>query len=107
MLDGEGEEIDYTNFDFEEATTEDEEGYVAKLVQMLISDAISQRASDIHIEPMEEKVRIRYRIDGECHEMESPPKRLQGPLIQRIKILSKMKIEERRIPARWTNQNPR
>lgn len=98
MLDGEGEEIDYTNFDFEEATTEEEEGYVAKLVQMLISDAISQRASDIHIEPMEDKVRIRYRIDGECHEMESPPKRLQGPLIQRIKILSKMKIEERRIP---------
>lgn len=98
MLDDDGEDIGFTDFDAVEMTTEDEEGYVAQLVQMLITDAINQRASDIHIEPMEDKVRIRYRIDGECHEMEAPQKRLQGPLIQRIKILAKMKIEERRVP---------
>jgi type IV pilus assembly protein PilB len=99
MLDGgDGEEIAYKDFDAREVTTDDEEGYVAQLVQLLITDAIKQRASDIHIEPMEEKVRIRYRVDGDCMEMESPPKRLQGPLIQRIKILARMKIEERRVP---------
>ncbi|MBX3460213.1 MAG: Flp pilus assembly complex ATPase component TadA [Planctomycetes bacterium] len=98
IMGGEGEDIAYKDFDAHELSTDDEEGYVAQLVQLLITDAIKQRASDIHIEPMEEKVRIRYRIDGDCQEMESPPKRLQGPLIQRVKILSKMKIEEKRVP---------
>jgi type IV pilus assembly protein PilB len=99
MFDGkEGEDIGFKDFDAQELATDDEEGYVAQLVQLLITDAIKQRASDIHIEPMEEKVRVRYRVDGDCMEMESPPKRLQGPLIQRIKILAKMKIEECRIP---------
>jgi type IV pilus assembly protein PilB len=92
-----GEDISFKNFD-EELSTGDEEGMVAQLVQLLITDAIKQRASDIHIEPMEDKVRIRYRVDGDCQEMEAPPKRLQGPLIQRVKILAKMKIEEKRIP---------
>ncbi|MCA8915742.1 MAG: Flp pilus assembly complex ATPase component TadA [Planctomycetes bacterium] len=99
MIHGEnGEDVKYKDFDAMEVTTDDEEGYVAQLVQLLITDAIKQRASDIHIEPMEERLRIRYRIDGDCTEMESPPKRLQGPLIQRVKILSKMKIEEKRVP---------
>jgi type IV pilus assembly protein PilB len=98
MIHGDGEEVSYKDFDAVEATTDDEEGMVAQLVQVLISDAIKQRASDIHVEPMEEKLRIRYRVDGDCIEMEAPPKRLQGPLIQRIKILSKMKIEEKRVP---------
>ena len=96
--DAEGEDVTFKDFDAVEVTTDDEEGYVAQLVQLLITDAIKQRASDIHVEPMEERLRIRYRVDGDCSEMESPPKRLQGPLIQRIKILSKMKIEEKRIP---------
>jgi type IV pilus assembly protein PilB len=91
-------DVSYKDFTAEEVATQDEEGYVAQLVQLLITDAIKQRASDIHIEPMEEKVRIRYRIDGDCSEVEAPPKRLQGPLIQRVKILSKMKIEEKRVP---------
>ncbi len=98
MIHGDGEDVSYKDFDAVEAVTDDEEGMVAQLVQVLISDAIKQRASDIHVEPMEEKLRIRYRVDGDCVEMESPPKRLQGPLIQRIKILSKMKIEEKRVP---------
>jgi type IV pilus assembly protein PilB len=98
MIHGEGEEdLTFKDKDLE-LTTDDEEGYVSQLVQLLITDAIKQRASDIHVEPMEERLRIRYRVDGECIEMESPPKRLQGPLIQRIKILAKMKIEEKRIP---------
>ena len=92
------QDMAYKDIGAEELATDDEEGYVAQLVQLLITDAIKQRASDIHVEPMEEKLRIRYRVDGECEEMEAPPKRLQGPLIQRIKILSKMKIEEKRIP---------
>jgi len=95
---GDAEDVAYKDFDATEVTTEDEEGYVSQLVQLLITDAIKRRASDIHIEPMEDKVRIRYRVDGDCIEMESPPKRLQGPLIQRVKILSKMDIAERRKP---------
>ncbi|MCC6465412.1 MAG: Flp pilus assembly complex ATPase component TadA [Planctomycetes bacterium] len=98
VLKGEGDEIAYKDFDAQEVTTDDEEGYVAQLVQLLITDAIKRRASDIHVEPMEEKLRIRYRIDGDCVEMESPPKRLQGPLIQRLKILAKMDIAEKRKP---------
>ena len=99
MIHGEGEtDMSYKDIGAEELATDEEEGYVSQLVQLLISDAIKQRASDIHVEPMEEKLRIRYRVDGECIEMEAPPKRLQGPLIQRIKILSKMKIEEKRVP---------
>lgn len=98
MIHGEKEEdLTFKDKDLE-LTTDDEEGYVSQLVQLLITDAIKQRASDIHVEPMEERLRIRYRVDGDCLEMESPPKRLQGPLIQRIKILAKMKIEEKRIP---------
>ena len=98
IVNGEGEAISYKDFDAAELSTDEEEGFVAQLVQLLITDAIKQRASDIHIEPMEEKVRIRYRVDGDCQEMEAPPKRLQGPLIQRVKILAKMKIEEKRVP---------
>jgi type IV pilus assembly protein PilB len=94
----ERDDIAYKDIGAVEATTDDEDGYVSQLVQLLITDAIKQRASDIHIEPMEQKLRIRYRIDGECIEMESPPKRLQGPLIQRVKILSRMDIAERRKP---------
>jgi len=77
---------------------EDDDGVVAKLVQTVISDAITRRASDIHVEPMESKLRIRYRIDGECIEMECPPKRLQGSILSRIKILAGMDIAEKRKP---------
>lgn len=77
---------------------EDDDGIVAQLVQTVISDAINRRASDIHVEPMEEKLRIRYRVDGSCEEMECPPKRLQGSIISRIKILSGMDIAEKRVP---------
>ncbi len=77
---------------------EDEDGVVAQLVHSVISDAIKKRASDIHIEPMENKLRIRYRVDGNCAEMECPPKRLQGSILSRVKILSGMDIAEKRKP---------
>jgi len=71
---------------------------VIKLANLIITTAIKMRASDIHIEPMEKEFRVRYRIDGALRKMDSPPKRLQGAIISRLKIMSKMKISEKRIP---------
>ncbi len=68
------------------------------LVQLVISEAVQLRASDIHVEPFEDRVRIRYRIDGVLIERDSPPRRLLGALLSRIKILAKMDIAERRRP---------
>ncbi len=71
---------------------------IIKLVNQIVANAVNKRASDIHVEPMEKKVRIRYRIDGDCVEQEPLPKKLQGPVIARLKIMSKMKPDEKRIP---------
>ena len=71
---------------------------VIKLATMLITNGIKMKASDIHLEPMEKEFRVRYRIDGALRKMDSPPKRLQGAIISRIKIMSKMKISEKRVP---------
>ncbi|MCK9554618.1 type II secretion system ATPase GspE [bacterium] len=75
-----------------------EEAPVIKLVSLLILEAFKMRSSDIHLEPLERKFRVRYRIDGVLHEMQSPPKRLQGSIISRIKIMSNMSIAEKRLP---------
>lgn len=69
-----------------------------KLVNQLIIDAFKMRASDIHLEPLAKKFRLRYRIDGMMHEVKSPPKRLQAAIIARLKIQSNMSIAEHRIP---------
>ncbi len=69
---------------------------VIKYVTQLISNALKERASDIHVEPFEKRVRIRYRIDGMCIEKESPPKKLQGPILSRVKIMSGMDMAEKR-----------
>ncbi|MBR1870815.1 MAG: type II/IV secretion system protein [Kiritimatiellae bacterium] len=71
---------------------------VIKLVNLILSNAIKMKCSDIHLEPMEKEFRVRYRIDGALRKMDSPPKRLQGAIISRVKIMSKMKISEKRIP---------
>ncbi|MCI0651616.1 MAG: Flp pilus assembly complex ATPase component TadA [Planctomycetes bacterium] len=71
---------------------------VIKLVHMLISNALKERASDIHIEPMEKELRVRYRIDGVCIIKEPPPKKLQGPIISRVKIMARMDMAEKRRP---------
>ncbi|MBA3070657.1 MAG: type II secretion system protein GspE [Nitrospirae bacterium] len=74
------------------------EAPIVKLVNMLITKAIEERASDIHIEAFENKIMVRYRIDGILIEAESLPKKLQSAVISRIKIMSKMNIAERRLP---------
>ena len=80
------------------ANSGEDDAPIIKLVSLLIYNAFKLRASDIHLEPMEKKFRIRYRIDGALREMESPPKYLQTNIISRIKIMSKMDISEKRVP---------
>jgi len=74
------------------------EGPVIRLVNLIITKAIEMRASDIHFEPFENQFRVRYRIDGVLHDVESPPKRLQAAIISRVKIMAKLNIAERRLP---------
>ena len=71
---------------------------IIRLVYLLITEAYKMKASDIHLEPLERRFRVRYRIDGVLREMESPPKYLQSNIISRIKIMSRMDLSEKRIP---------
>ncbi len=82
------------------ATDEDDEddAPVVRLVSMIITEAVNMRASDIHVEPMANRVRVRYRIDGVCIERDNIPKRMQGPVVNRFKILSDMDLAEKRVP---------
>jgi type IV pilus assembly protein PilB len=77
---------------------DDDEGPIIKLVNLIIDTAYHMRASDIHIEPMSDRVRIRYRVDGVCLEKDNIPKNMQAPLVTRFKILSGMDIAEKRLP---------
>ncbi len=77
---------------------EDDEGPVIRLVNLIIDNAYHMRASDIHIEPMAERVRVRYRVDGVCMERDSLPKNMQAPVVTRFKIMSGMDIAEKRLP---------
>jgi type IV pilus assembly protein PilB len=99
------QEFTDTAIDFTETMTESEGGDdeldesgapIVRLVQLIITEAVQLRASDIHIEPFEDRIRIRYRIDGVLVERDSPPRRLLGALLSRLKILSKLDIAERR-----------
>ncbi len=74
------------------------EAPVIRLVSLLITNALDMRASDIHIEPFENRLIVRYRIDGVLHEVESPPRRLSAAVISRIKIMASLDIAERRLP---------
>ena len=74
------------------------EAPVIRLVSLLITNALEARASDIHIEPFENRLVVRYRIDGVLHEIESPPKRQAAAVISRIKIMANLDIAERRLP---------
>ena len=74
------------------------EAPVIKLVDLIIRQAIDERASDIHIEPFENKIFLRYRIDGELHNIPPPAPHLHLPIVSRIKILSKLDIAEKRLP---------
>ncbi len=74
------------------------EAPVIRLVSLVITNALEARASDIHVEPFENRLIVRYRIDGVLHEIESPPKRLAAAVISRIKIMANLDIAERRLP---------
>ena len=75
-----------------------EEAPIVKLVNSLIADAVRKNASDIHIEPFEKQVRVRFRIDGVLHEMMAPPFKFKAAIISRLKIMAELDIAERRLP---------
>ncbi len=74
------------------------EAPIVRLVNLIINHAIESRASDIHIEPFENRLKVRYRIDGVLQEAEAPPARSTAAVISRVKIMAKMNIAERRLP---------
>jgi type IV pilus assembly protein PilB len=99
------QEFTDTQIDFTEteatanlAAAEDSDAPVVKLVNLIIQEAISLRASDVHIEPFADRVRVRYRIDGVLVERDSPPRRLLASLNSRIKIMGSIDISEKRRP---------
>jgi type II secretion system protein E len=96
---GEGEALDLDVAD-KEITEDDQEASVIKFVNQIIWEAHKDRATDIHFEPAEDELRIRYRIDGILHQTPMPPqlKRFQAALISRIKVMSGMNISEKRLP---------
>lgn len=76
----------------------DDEGPIVRLVDLIFEEAVRMRASDIHFEPFENKFIIRFRVDGVLHEIQSPSKKLQGPIISRLKLMSDMDLSEKRVP---------
>jgi len=97
-----GDELDIssagTEEDVDRAQVMEEEAPIIRVVNVVIQQAIKDRASDIHVEPDRRGVRIRYRIDGVLHEVMRVPKYVHAPLVSRIKIMGDMNIAERRIP---------
>jgi type IV pilus assembly protein PilB len=90
---GDEEEVDVSSL---ERATED--APVVKLVNLILTDAIKKKASDIHIEPYEKSFRVRYRIDGVLYEVMKPPLKLKNAITSRIKIMAELDIAERRLP---------
>ena len=86
------------NIDLESLSAASGEAPVIKLVNLILTDALRRGASDIHIEPYEKRLRVRYRIDGVLYEIMDPPKSMQNALASRIKIMSQLDISERRRP---------
>ena len=86
------------DIDLDELHRASEDAPVVKLVSTLMSDAIGKRASDIHIEPYEDGLRVRFRIDGVLHEIMQPPMQLKAAIASRIKVMASLDIAERRLP---------
>jgi type IV pilus assembly protein PilB len=82
----------------ESISSSEDESPVVKLVNLIITQAVKERASDIHIEPDENQLRVRYRINGVMREEASPPKALQSEIVSRIKVASNMDVSEKRLP---------
>ena len=97
---GEGVEVveDDDEIDLSKLTRMSEDAPVVRLVNVLLVDALQRGASDIHIEPYEKEMRIRFRIDGVLYDVMHPPMRLRDAMISRIKIMSKLDISEKRLP---------
>jgi len=89
---------DYEEIDINELQQASEDAPVVKLVNLILTDAIKRKASDIHLEPYEKIFRVRYRIDGVLYDIMKPPMKLKNAMISRVKIMSKMDIAERRLP---------
>jgi len=92
--------------EIEVGTETEADAPIIKLVGLIIMEAFRNRASDIHVEPLEKRLRVRYRIDGVLHEQDSPPKRLQPSIISRLKIMANMSIAEKRVPQDGRIQIP-
>ncbi|MEY2742521.1 MAG: hypothetical protein RIS21_889, partial [Planctomycetota bacterium] len=80
------------------AVKEDDEGPVIRLVQQMLEDAVKARASDIHVEPMADRVRVRLRVDGVCKTVAEYPTSIQGAITSRLKLLGEMDLAEKRKP---------
>ncbi len=87
-----------TDDDLAHLTEASDEAPIVRLINMLIIQAVEDRASDIHIEPTEQDLRIRYRIDGVLHEVMRPAKSIQAAVVSRLKIMANVDIAERRVP---------
>ena len=86
------------HLDLDKLRDQGEDGPAVKIVNMILVQALKEKASDIHIEPFEKTIKLRYRVDGNLIEASSPPKSLQLPIASRIKILARLDIAERRLP---------
>ena len=93
-----GTEVKTTEEDLSSVQDDRDSGPALKLVSKIITDAVDMNVSDVHIEPYEDDMRIRYRIDGILHEMLKPPKRMNRALATVIKVMGKLKVEEKRLP---------
>lgn len=91
-------EVEGDSEDLQQLKDQASEAPIIRLVSLIISHALEARASDIHIEPFENRLIVRYRVDGVMHEVESPPRRFSAAVISRIKIMANLDIAERRLP---------
>ena len=102
ILRGLGEDIDLGGLELTAANVDESDtgdSAIIKLVSLLLLEAYKSRASDIHLEPLEKKFRVRFRVDGVLQEVQTPPKKLQGAIVSRLKIMSgTMSIAEKRLP---------
>ncbi|MDH3892041.1 MAG: ATPase, T2SS/T4P/T4SS family [candidate division Zixibacteria bacterium] len=91
-------ETEGSGADSVDVESEESETPVVKLVNLIITKAVKDRATDVHIEPEESRLRVRYRVDGVMREEATPPKSMQGELISRVKIAANLDVSEKRLP---------
>ena len=97
-LSSRGEEVDTDTLSEEEIAAMAEDAPIVRLVNLVLAQAVRDKASDIHFEPFESEYKIRYRVDGSLLEMAPPPKHLALPIASRLKVLANLDIAERRVP---------